>query len=277
MKSKFNVLIEFPLNAQKTKSIKQSLYLNANKNDLTEWTKIASEVRKEKYPRSKKAKYGKLTRGFTSPELKEFFSLFKPEEYRFKFYCLWSLWWGNRQGETYKLNLKDLNIGKQTVIIHREKGENLQEFKVDDALWIELLNYLQLYEKEIKAADGFIFFSASRTQKNKTEKCWTPGWTRRKFREITARNPEFNLSYAESEAWHQKAIKRKLYQYTLHSFRYSFAYLAIDLFGDPTKVKELMGHKKIDSTMHYIENYRHSQVKEFSKDLQQYSPLKKLL
>jgi integrase len=247
------------------------------KEDFMNISKALCLARNARYPRTKRVKYGSLQRGFSLEEFKDFLALFKPEEFRFRFYCLWSVWWGKRCGEAHQLNVSDFCFESQSIIIYREKNEGPQEFRIEDGLWAETLNYMQIYEKEIKESGGFVFFSASRTQRNRLEKCWATGWIRKKFREVCARSEKFSKAYCDTNCWHPKAVSHKLHQFSVHSLRYTFAYVAIDFFHDPTIVKELMGHRKIDSTMHYIENYRKSQTKEFSLALQKQSCLKQLL
>lgn len=65
--------------------------------DFVRVSKALQRAKYSRYPRTKRAKYGSLQRGFSLQEFKEFLNLMTPEEHRFRFYCLWSVWWGERQ------------------------------------------------------------------------------------------------------------------------------------------------------------------------------------
>lgn len=274
------IIIKTPIAETDIESLAKALYNSlSRKEDFVNLSKANWFARTKKYPRTKTTKYGRLPRGMGLDQLTDFFSLFKRHEYRFRFYCLWSVWWGTRCGEANRLNMKDFNFEAQSIMIHREKGEGPQELKIADSLWAVFQEYYLEYKQEIEKSEGNVFFSDTigNHRPNCKTKHWSNGYIRYKFREVCSRSEKFCKTYAESDCWSEKAKKRKLYQFCVHSLRYSFAYMAIDVFKDITIVKELMGHKNIKSTEIYLENKRRAETKEHSLILQAQNPLSQLL
>ena len=225
-----------------------------SKGEMTELMRVISLTRKSKYLRSKKRKYGNLSRAFTEQQLHQFFDAFQPHEYRTKMFFLTQFFLGLRCGEAVNLKIEDINEATQQTRIQTEKSGTIDFMKIPSAFFPELLEYLRAYEKEIKAANGYIFFSKSRTQKNAEKKNWAQGYLRKCFRK-TCERAGFNMIYGQTESrsgQKEKNNNHPLFIHTTHTLRHTYATLAIKGIKDVSLVQRMLRHRKIDSTMVYL-------------------------
>jgi integrase len=217
-----------------------------SKNKLAALIRAASRTRKKRFSRRKKPKY--IIPGFKAMPLGDidlFFSAFKPEEYRFKVLFLIQAFLGLRIGEVVRLNLKDLDFRNKQVAIHTEK----KHYDQTDFLYMHekleqlLLEYISIYEKEIKEHDGYLFFT---TNKRCRFPYISPDRARNIFRKVCER-AGLTQTYSEREG----KKKGKLYRYTTHSLRHSFGHFLAEREIPIEIAKHLLRHDSIQSTQIY--------------------------
>jgi integrase len=130
--------------------------------------KVMKRVRKVnalKYKRNRVPKY--RFPGFKAMPLEDidkFFSAFLPEEYRYKVLFLVQAFLGLRIGEVVKINTKDIDFQNKQI---RIKTEKQRLYEVVDSMYLHekvdclLMEYIHIYEKEITAHDGYLFFTSN--------------------------------------------------------------------------------------------------------------------
>jgi integrase len=127
---------------------------------------------------------------------------------------------GMRAGEALQLKWVDVDFERRTITLNTpEKGGNPRAFKVSPKL-IEMLNSLP----------------------RKTEKIFPVSYTALKCNFLRARK---KLAY--------KLQNPRLLQISFHTFRHWKATMEYHKTKDPLYVKELLGHKKLDTTLLYIQ------------------------
>jgi integrase len=127
---------------------------------------------------------------------------------------------GVRAGEALQLKCVDVDFERRTITLNApEKGGNPRIFKVSPKL-IEMLNSLP----------------------RKTQKIFPVSYTALKCNFLRVRK---KLAH--------KLQNPRLLQITFHTFRHWKATMEYHRTKDPLYVKELLGHKKLDTTLLYIQ------------------------
>lgn len=128
---------------------------------------------------------------------------------------------GMRVGEVVNLNIKDLNFGERSCIV-LGKGNKQREVYFDAKTKIHLLRYLNIRKDSNKA----MF--------------------------VSMRKPNNRLSISAVELVIRKVGNRsKVDKAHPHKFRRTLATIAIDKGMPIEQVQRLLGHVKIETTMHY--------------------------
>ncbi len=231
----------------------QELLNSLSREKMKQIIKRVRKVKERKYTRRRVPKY--RFPGFKAMPLEDidrFFSAFKPEEYRCKSLFLVQAFLGLRIGEAVKLNIKDIDFRNKQI---RIKTEKQQLYEVIDSMYLHeklerlLLEYIEIYEKEITEHDGFLFFTSNSSCRFKHI---SPDRARNVFRQTCNRaGLDQFYGYREPISDLKNWKKGKLYKYSTHSLRHSFArYLAKRKV--PIEIaKHLLRHKDISSTQIY--------------------------
>lgn len=250
----------------KYSDITNEFLFSLTENKLKKLIKKTSQTRKKKYKRNKNTKYGNLCRAMKLEDLNKFFSAIKPEEYRFKVLFLIQCFLGLRIGEAVKIQLNDLNFQEKWIKIHTEKKRfNAIDFMaMHEKLQYLLLDYINIYEKDIQKHQNYLFWSQSGYCKTPH---FSPSFARTIFRRICNR-AGLTQTYGKREAITQKLKPENqgnLYLYSTHSLRHAFCqYLRMHKI--PIEIaKTLMRHESIKST----EVYYKATQKEANQALEQ--------
>lgn len=119
-----------------------------------------------RYKRRRGTKYGMPgLKAMSLEDVNLFFSAFRPEEWRYKVMFLTQAFLGLRIGEVVRIKVEDLDFGKEQIKIHTEKQyyPRTDFLAMHEKLKYLLLDYIAIYEKEIKEHDGYLFFSSKKT------------------------------------------------------------------------------------------------------------------
>jgi integrase len=225
-----------------------------SKDKLCRLSKMVTKVRKQKFARRKVPKY--RFPGFKAMPLDEvdrFFSAFRPEEYRFKVLFLAQAFLGLRVGEVVQLNVKDIDFRNKQI---RIKTEKQGYFEVVDSMFLHekleglLLDYLAIYEKDILAREGFLFFS-------NYGQCETPfvstDSARKVFRRVCNRaGLDAFYGYREKISKVGQLTPGRLFKYTTHSLRHAFAKFLVKRHIPIEIAKHLLRHQDLRSTQVYF-------------------------
>jgi len=227
--------------------ITDEFLFSLSKHQLEELTKQIYRVYKKKYRAhwSRIPKYGKMRRWFTKEELKKFFNAFNrddPQEFRFWFFFRTVYSFGLRISEALSLKIDNIFWKQKALAVQRAKRNYTQLLPMSDWYIAELHQYCLMFKPQIEAY-RWLFFSSN---PNNEGKPWSTAPVRRKFREICVR-AGLDRGYGVS------TNGKKLYIFTVHSLRHSFAKHLL-LNGENIRtVQELLGHAKLSSTEVYTQ------------------------
>jgi integrase len=210
-------------------------------------------VKERKYARNRQPKY--RTPGYKAMPIEDtdrFFSAFMPEEHRFKVMFLTQAFLGLRIGEVVKIKMEDLDFRNKQI---RIKTEKQRVFQMVDSMYLHekleslLLDYIQEYERDIVKHEGYLFYSTKSSCKSP---CFSADRARNIFRRICDRaGLDQFYGYREPISDLKNWKHGKLYKYSTHSLRHTFAkYLAKR--NVPIEIaKHLLRHQDISSTQIY--------------------------
>lgn len=242
---KANMLIEL--------SGDRELLYSLSREKMKKVMKRVRKVKETKYKRNRVPKY--RFPGFKAMPLEDvdrFFSAFKPDEYRYKVLFMVQAFLGLRIGEVVKINTKDIDFRNKQI---RIKTEKQRLYEVVDSMYLHekleslLLDYIQIYEIEITAHEGFLFYTSNARCRFRYI---SPDRARNVFRNACDRaGLDQFYGYREPISNLKNWKEGKLYKYTTHSLRHSFArYLAKRKI--PIEIaKHLLRHQTISSTQIY--------------------------
>lgn len=215
--------------------------------------KRVRKVKETKYKRNRIPKYRfPGAKAMPLEDVDRFFSAFQPEEYRYKVLFLVQAFLGLRIGEVVKINIKDIDFQNKQI---RIKTEKQRIFEIVDSMYLHekienlLLEYIHIYEKDISAHDGYLFFTSNKA-------CRYPyvsaDRSRNVFRNACNRaGLDQFYGYREPVSDLKNWKEGKLYKYTTHSLRHSFAKYLVKRKIPIEIAKHLLRHQDIKSTQIY--------------------------
>lgn len=202
--------------------------------------KVITTARRRRFKRgNNKPKYGGMNKGFTEYEIKQFFKVIKNDKHCLLFQYQATL--GLRVSEAVKINVKDINAQTRELKIYAPKTDSTDYLLIPEALFNSTLKYYEKHEKEVKDADGYLFFNG-RSHIN-------TNYTRKVFRDY-CNKAGLVESYGMADESYRES--RKLYRLTTHSLRH----YAITRFYNATKdqqaAKVFARHSRSNTTDTYI-------------------------
>ncbi|HUC38913.1 MAG TPA: site-specific integrase [Candidatus Acidoferrum sp.] len=216
---------------------------------VEELNKLISQFYLHKWKRRRTPRYGAINKGFTQKELEVFLDAVK--EPRFKLLFSYQAYLGLRIGEVCKLNLKDFDFKIRELRVHTEKAHTLDTLIVPQFLFEQTLLYINTYQKEIEAAEGYLFYKDKQKSHNKGD-CINLNYARNKFREYISLTA-LNETYASTDESTPDRTKRTLHRLTSHSLRhYAITTFNRAVNGNITLTKAFARHKSVNSTQVYI-------------------------
>lgn len=219
---------------------------------LTKWTlvraiTILSEARKSRFLRRRTPKYGSMNKGFTIEELERFFSVITDPKAHLLFSYQAIL--GLRIGEAICVNIQDMNLKNRELRIFTEKSGKTDYLLIPEKLFEATLNYVSAYEKEIAAAQGFLFFSLTHGRRTTaTEPHISTQTARDIFREFV-RKAKLEEVYGYSSGERPKTLRR----FSPHSLRhYAITNFSKKNNGNVVLAAKFARHSNLQTTMTYI-------------------------
>lgn len=149
----------------------------------------------------------------------------------------WILATGNREATICNIKIDDINFQKKEIVLNRTKNKEVQVIPLSAELERALKEYIALWD-----IDKWLFPSISGTKltTNALRKSYTV--------------------YCKS---------RNVSHSNLHGLRHTFAGYWIKNNGDVFKLQQLLGHKTLEMTRHYVKIYG----EDLKEDYNKYSPL----
>ena len=110
----------------------------------------------QRFKRRKEPRYGSINKGFTTPELQRFFRSIASEKLAllFKYHA----YMGLRVGKVCQLHISNINFDKRELTIKSEKSGHTDSLIIPLDLFKETVEFMNKHQKEIKAAEGYIFY-----------------------------------------------------------------------------------------------------------------------
>jgi integrase len=158
---------------------------------------------------------------------------------------------GLRVGEVSKLHISNIDFDKRELTIKSEKSSKMDSLIIPLELFKETVEFMNRYQKEIKAAEGYIFF-----KENDNGHTGLPyinvNYVRNVFREIIQLSG-LNQTYATSEETYENHVPRSLHRLTTHSLRhYAITHFAKSTNGNVVLASRFARHSNPSTTMRYI-------------------------
>ncbi|MEW6035157.1 MAG: site-specific integrase [Candidatus Micrarchaeota archaeon] len=197
--------------------------------------------------RRRTPKYGSMNKAFTDEELEHFFSVIKDPKTHllFSFQAILGL----RIGEAVRLNIKDINLKTRELRIFTEKSGKTDYLIIPEALFDRTIRYINSYDRDISAANGFLFFSFGQGRKGTaTEPHYTTETARKFFRQY-AMKARLEEVYGYSTGPKPHELKRL----TPHSLRhYAITNFCRKNGGNVMLAAKFARHTNLQITMTYI-------------------------
>jgi integrase len=217
---------------------------------LEEMKASLHKVYKKRFITDNRPKYGSINKGFTELELQHFLRNVKNDKFRLLF--KYQAYLGLRVGEVSKLQVGNINFDKRELTLMNEKSKKTDTLLIPLELFKETIEFVSGYAKEIKSADGYLFFKDHTYNTRNTEQHIDVNYVRKVFREtIIASN--LNENYGHSEETYPNHKERRLYRLTTHSLRhYAITHFAKATNGNVVLASRFARHSKPTMTMRYI-------------------------
>jgi len=169
---------------------------------------------------------------------------------------------GLRHKECLQLRVKDLDLERRTIVIRRGKGDKDRETVLPGSIFPELKSHLDsirsLYEKDREINHpGVALPGALERKYPNAGKEWAWFWVFPSYKlSADPRSGLIRRHHAHSTTLqkHVKkaALKAKIYKrVTVHTLRHCFATHLVEQGCDIRTVQDLLGHKKLETTMVY--------------------------
>ncbi len=217
---------------------------------LEEMKASLHKVYKKRFVTDNRPKYGTINKGFTELELQHFFRNVKNDKFRLLF--KYQAYLGLRVGEVSKLHISNINFDKRELTLENEKSHKTDSLLIPAELFRETIEFVSKYAKEIKLAEGYIFFKEHDYNVRNRLAHIEVNYVRKVFREaVLASN--LDEAYGHSEETYPNHKERQLYRLTTHSLRhYAITHFAKATNGNVVLASRFARHSKPDMTMRYI-------------------------
>lgn len=220
---------------------------------LPKWRfeKVQSKVayyNRELWKKDKYRKYEGLNKGFEDDEIKRFLSCVDEPRYKLLFEC--QAFIALRISEVCKLNVSDIDLKTHYLTIKTKKSGTTNSRKIISFLFDEILEYIKNHDKEIKEADGYLFFK-NRKRSNNDKQYLDKDYVRKVFRSY-ADKAGLNECYGTTKEKVPNRTTRKLYRLTTHSFRHYGVTTVYRKSHDIILAQRFARHRAISSTQGYI-------------------------
>ncbi len=192
-----------------------------------------------------------VDRGFKDADLKKFFHVIHNEKHSLFF--AFHRYVGRRVSEIAKLRLDDLQLSGPEPMVRvldcKSREPRPLNFRIAPALLSELREYLTRHAEAISRSGGYVFYAPGGKEGHVSQDSMRNAF--RKYSKLAG----LTDAYAEVSATggQQSASgKRKLYRLSTHSFRHRLGTLTAERTGDVWLTQQVLGHRSIRSTEHYV-------------------------
>ena len=227
--------------------------------NLVKAIKILSEARKSRFLRRRTPKYGSMNKGFTEEELERFFRVVNDPKLHLLFSYQAIL--GLRIGEAVRLNIKDLNLKSRELRIFTEKSGKTDYTLIPEKLFDATISFIAAYERDIAAANGFLFFSFTPGRRTKkTLPHVSTETVRDAFHEYIRK-----AGLEEIYGYSSDAKPKPLYRLSPHSLRhYAITNFCRKTNGNVILASRFARHSRLETTMIYV----HTEKEELYKSIE---------
>lgn len=197
-------------------------------------------------------KYGTLNMVFKDEELRAFFRCV--ESRKFKLIFKFQAYMGLRIGEAVRIRLDDIDFETRELVIDSEKTRVKDVLRIPAGLFRELNEFVTIHQREIREAQGYIFFKDNDNNKN-CRLHVNKDYARKMFR--VARHAAGLASvYGVSEESCRDHRSRQLYRLGTHSLRRYAITRFHHVSRDIVLTSRYARHLDTSETIKYIENNR---------------------
>lgn len=212
---------------------------------------ILHRIYKQKtHVRRRQPKYGTLNMAFSDDDLERFLSCVKNGKFKLLFkmqaFC------GLRIGEACKINIQNIHFDTRELIFISEKTLILDRLLIPDALFTEIIRYCEIYDYEIKASEGYLFFKDEHGHSKNGVLYIDKSYAAKVFRE-TRELAGLGDIYAHSQERTGKR-SRPLYRLGTHSLRRYYATKIYRVKRDIVMTSKSLRHRNIGETIKYVAN-----------------------
>ena len=237
------------LDFQDFKSLLENASQNASKWQLEALRTVMVKAYAQRFKRRKEPRYGSINKGFTEPELQRFFRAVASEKFSLLF--KYQAYMGLRVGEVCKLHISNIDFDKRELTIKSEKSGKMDSLIIPLDLFKETVEYMSKNAKEIKAAEGYVFFKENDNGHTRLPYL-NLNYVRNIFRR-TIDTAGLNQTYGTSEEAYANHRSRPLHRLTTHSLRhYAITRFAKSTNGNIVLASRFARHASPSTTMRYI-------------------------
>jgi len=220
-------------------------YINKQSKDTIEnISKIINKERRKKYKENREKKLGDNSKAISEDKFNILISNTKDQRLKLIFQIMYYM--GLRVSEVVLIKKNDIINNRLT--INNIKAKRIETRIIPLKLNELILKYIKNNNDKI-SKNKYLFTNIKNSQHISKD------FVRKKFKEITLKY-NINEVYYENEIIHpktKKLVKRKLYLYSTHSLRHSFAKRFYEKSKcDIEKTRIAMRHKLIKDTQTYI-------------------------
>ncbi len=220
-----------------------------SKNKLEQLRTIVTRAHEKRFKRRREPRYGSINKGFTELELQRFLRNVHNDKFGLLF--KYQAYLGLRVGEVCKLHTSNIDFDKRELTINSEKSRQTDSLIIPIELFKETVEFMNNYLKEIKAAEGYIFFKENDYGRTKLPYI-NLNYVRNVFRKIIQQT-DLDQSYGTSEEAYSYHRSRPLHRLTTHSLRhYAITHFAKSTNGNIVLASRFARHSSPQTTMRYI-------------------------
>ena len=161
---------------------------------------------------------------------------------------------GLRVSEAVRVNVADIDLNKSQIRVWNAKTREWQYMNMPPAAYMALSEYLKRYGDKINERGGFLVHNNLKNPKN--GRVYLNEGTVRRGLAAILKEVGLDDHYKEIPTnGYQQGERRKLRRLSSHSFRHHFgAKVYEESGGDIVMTCKIMRHKRIDTTMVYLES-----------------------
>ncbi len=220
-----------------------------SKNKLEQIRTIVTRAHEKRFKRIREPRYGTINKGFTELELQRFLRNVHNEKFGLLF--KYQAYLGLRVGEVCKLHTSNIDFDKRELTINSEKSRQTDSLIIPIELFKETVEFMNNHLKEIKTAEGYIFFKENDYGRTKLPYI-NLNYVRNVFRKII-QQIDLDQTYAVSEEAYSYHRSRPLHRLTTHSLRhYAITHFAKSTNGNIVLASRFARHANPSTTMRYI-------------------------